>query len=104
MSDNIKAIRDRIPEFIRRKDLVSRTIDCVFLKLLEDKVYEEFEEYKESKNKEEIADVLEVIFRIIQMNGWVLDDILDTMEEKRNKYGGFEKNLTLNMTKSKGDK
>lgn len=96
-----KAIRDRIPEYMNviDKNRVSRVIDAQFAKLLEEKIDEEVAEYKESKSKEEMGDILEVLFRIIQMNGWTLDEVLDIMDEKRERNGGFENNLALLMGK-----
>ena len=60
-----KAIRDKIPEIIKESGNVCNSVvlsDEQFLIELEKKLVEELTEYQESKNVEELADVLEVIY------------------------------------------
>ena len=62
-----KAIRDKIPEIIKESGKncnVKKLDDSEFLVQLEKKLVEELAEYQESKNIEELADMLEVIYRI----------------------------------------
>lgn len=90
-----KAIRDKIPEIIKSSGKncnVKNLDDSEFLIQLEKKLLEELNEYQESKNVEELADVLEVIYRISKLKGVNLDNI---RQEKVEKRGGFEKNLFL---------
>ena len=90
-----KAIRDKIPEIIKSSGKncnVKNLDDSEFLIQLEKKLLEELNEYQESKNVEELADVLEVIYRISELKGVNLDNI---RQEKVEKRGGFEKNLFL---------
>jgi predicted house-cleaning noncanonical NTP pyrophosphatase (MazG superfamily) len=90
-----KAIRDKIPEIIKESGKncnVKKLDDSEFLVQLEKKLVEELAEYQESKNVEELADVLEVIYRISNLKGFDLDKARLGKIEKR---GKFEKNLFL---------
>ena len=90
-----KAIRDKIPEIIKESGKncnVKKLSDSEFLVQLEKKLVEELTEYQESKNVEELADVLEVIYRISNLKGFDLDKARLGKIEKR---GKFEKNLFL---------
>ena len=90
-----KPIRDKIPEIIKESGKncnVKKLDDSEFLVQLEKKLVEELAEYQESKNVEELADVLEVIYRISNLKGFDLDKARLGKIEKR---GKFEKNLFL---------
>ena len=90
-----KPIRDKIPEIIKESGKncnVKKLDDSEFLVQLEKKLVEELAEYQESKNVEELADVLEVIYRISNLKGFDLDK---ARLEKIEKRGKFEKNLFL---------
>jgi predicted house-cleaning noncanonical NTP pyrophosphatase (MazG superfamily) len=90
-----KPIRDKIPEIIKESGKncnVKKLDDSEFLVQLEKKLVEELTEYQESKNVEELADVLEVIYRISNLKGFDLDKV---RLEKIEKRGKFEKNLFL---------
>jgi predicted house-cleaning noncanonical NTP pyrophosphatase (MazG superfamily) len=90
-----KAIRDKIPEIIKESGNVCNSVtlsDEQFLIELEKKLVEELTEYQESKNVEELADILEVIYKISNLKGFDLDKV---RLEKIEKRGKFEKNLFL---------
>ena len=90
-----KAIRDKIPKIIEDSGNtcnVKTLDDDQFLAEMEKKLVEELHEYQESKDVEELADILEVIYRISELKGVNLDK---TRQEKVEKRGGFEKNLFL---------
>ena len=90
-----KPIRDKIPEIIKESGKncnVKKLDDSEFLVQLEKKLVEELAEYQESKNVEELADVLEVVYRISNLKGFDLDKARLGKIEKR---GKFEKNLFL---------
>ena len=78
MRDNMeynKAIRDKIPEIIQKDGhscSVKTLSDEEFLEHLEKKLSEEVAEYQNDKNPEELADILEVIYRIAQLKGCLL--------------------------------
>jgi len=90
-----KPIRDKIPEIIKESGKncnVKKLKDSEFLVQLEKKLVEELAEYQESKNVEELADILEAIYRISNLKGFDLDKV---RLEKIEKRGKFEKNLFL---------
>ena len=90
-----KASRDKIPEIIKESGNICNSVtlsDEQFLIELEKKLVEELTEYQESKNVEELADVLEIIYRISNLKGFDLDKV---RLEKIEKRGKFEKNLFL---------
>ena len=93
-----KAIRDKIPEIIKESGKncnVKKLKDSEFLVELEKKLVEELEEYQESKNVEELADILEVIYRISELKGVVSDELDKIRQKKAEQRGKFDDNLFL---------
>lgn len=93
-----KAIRDKIPEIIRnsgKECAVKKLSGPEFLFELECKLEEELAEYLDSKELEELADLLEIIYRIAELRGASKESIEALRLEKKVKRGGFEKNLVL---------
>lgn len=93
-----KAVRDLVPEIIRlsgRECIVRELSDISFLPELENKLKEELQEYLESKELEELADLLEVIYRIAELRGFSKENLEALRLHKKQKTGGFEKNLLL---------
>ena len=66
-----------------------------FLIQLEKKLAEELAEYQESKNVEELADILEVIYRISELKGVVSDELDKIRQKKAEQRGKFDDNLLL---------
>jgi predicted house-cleaning noncanonical NTP pyrophosphatase (MazG superfamily) len=67
-----KAIRDKIPEIIKikgEKYELRRLTNTEFLPELEKKLHEELAEYDQNKSSEELADILEVVYRIAELRG-----------------------------------
>ena len=99
-----KAIRDKIPEIIEKSGHscnVKILSDDQFLLEIEKKLFEEIKEYQKDKNPEELADILEVIYRIAKLKG-ISKDALEKIRIKKAKdRGGFEKNLFLIGTDKK---
>ena len=93
-----KAVRDKIPDIIKKSGNscnVKKLSDDEFLPELEKKLREEVEEYLKSKSVEELADAIEVIYRIAELKG-ISNEKLDMLrEEKANKRGKFNDNLFL---------
>ena len=88
-----KAIRDKIPEIIKESGKncnVKKLTDSEFLVQLEKKLVEELSEYQESKKVEELADILEVIYRISELKGITSDELDCIKNEKAKKRGKFE--------------
>ena len=96
-----KAIRDKIPEIIQKDGhscSVKTLPDEEFLEQLEKKLSEEVTEYQNDKNPEELADILEVIYRIAQLKGVSKEELEKIRKKKMNERGRFEKNLFLMET------
>ena len=93
-----KAVRDKIPEIIQ-KDGYSCNVETLsdekFLEQLEKKLSEELAEYQNEKNPEELADILEVIYRVAQLKGVSKEELEKVRIKKSEQRGGFEKNLFL---------
>ena len=93
-----KAIRDKIPQIIESSGKncdVKKLDDSEFLAELEKKLVEELNEYQESKNVEELADILEVIYRISELKGTNPDTLDEIRRDKAEKRGKFDDNLFL---------
>ena len=93
-----KAIRDKIPEIIQKDGHscnVNTLPDEEFLEHLEKKLSEEVTEYQNDKNPEELADILEVIYRIAQLKGVSKEELEKIRIKKSEERGRFEKNLFL---------
>ena len=96
-----KAIRDKIPEIIEAKGLSCeyKTLnDEEFLFHLEKKLEEEINEYYQTKKVEELADLLEVAYRIIELRGVSLSEIEEMRARKKLVRGSFSENLFLVKT------
>ena len=93
-----KAIRDKIPGVIEaagKKHVTIRLSDEQFLSELEKKLSEEVSEYQESKDIEELADILEVLLRIVELKGSSVDAVESIRKKKLVERGGFKENLFL---------
>ena len=93
-----KAIRDKIPEIIQKDGHscnVKKLSDEEFLEHLERKISEEVAEYQSDKNLEELADILEVIYRVAQLKGVSKEELEKIRIKKSEERGGFDKNLFL---------
>jgi predicted house-cleaning noncanonical NTP pyrophosphatase (MazG superfamily) len=99
-----KAIRDNIPQIIKKSGKnynIKELDDSEFLIELEKKLAEELTEFQESKSPEELADILEVVYRISELRGISLKDLDEIRKQKVEKHGGFQKNLFLIDTNQK---
>ena len=93
-----KAIRDKIPEIIEKDGYtcnVETLSDEEFLIQIEKKLSEEVVEYQNDKKPEELADILEVIYRIAKLRGISKEELEKIRIKKLEERGGFEKNLFL---------
>ena len=100
-----KAIRDKIPEIIEKDGYscnIKTLTDDKFLVEIEKKLSEEVTEFQNDKNPEELADILEVIYRIAKLRGISKEELEEIRIKKAEKRGGFDKNLFLIDT-SKSD-
>lgn len=93
-----KAIRDRIPEIIEKSGkscVVHRLTDDEFLPKLEIKLDEEVSEYLSSGEIEELADIIEIINRILELRNVGRKDFDSIRLEKMKTRGGFDRNYFL---------
>jgi predicted house-cleaning noncanonical NTP pyrophosphatase (MazG superfamily) len=101
-----KAIRDKIPEIIQKDGFscnVETMSDEKFLIEMEKKLSEEVAEYQNDKNPEELADILEVIYRIADLKGISKEQLEKIRLDKVEKRGAFEDNLFLKDTSKIGE-
>ena len=103
-----KLVRDNIPDIIASngEESVTRILaDEEYKVELYKKLLEEANEVISSKNSdetiEELADVLEILKSIAELNDKKLDDVVEVAKQKRLKRGGFEKRIFLEKTYKK---
>lgn len=93
-----KLVRDKIPEIIKSKgeSPIVRIMDNKeYLVALEAKLSEECDEYLESKETEELADILEVIYALANARGCSTDELMRIYKRKHSERGGFEDKIFL---------
>lgn len=93
-----KAVRDKIPEIIRKSGRncdVSKLPDSEFLPKMEAKLEEEVAEYRDGRTVEELADILEVVYRISELRGTAIEQLEFLRKKKLDARGGFKENLFL---------
>ena len=93
-----KLVRDKIPDIIKKsgKKPVTRIANYdEYKKALREKFLEEAKEFYESGEKEEIADLLEVIYSILKSEGLSLKEIEGIRKKKAKKRGSFDKKIIL---------
>ena len=100
-----KLVRDNIPEIIRNNNEIAITRileDQEYKSELYKKLLEECNEVIESSSKtetiEELADVLEILKSIAELNDSSLEEVIDASEAKKIKRGGFSKKIFLEKT------
>mgnify|MGYP003986645453 CR=1 FL=1 len=93
-----KVVRDKIPEIIQKDGHtcnIKTLPDEKFLIEIEKKLSEEVIEYQNDKNPEELADILEVIYRIAKLQGISKEELEKIQIKKSKERGSFEKNIFL---------
>lgn len=99
-----KLVRDRIPEIIEgdnKQCQIEILEDGRYRAMLDEKLDEECAEYQESKDIEELADMLEVMYAIAKTRGYSSEDLERIRREKAEKRGGFEKKILLKAVREK---
>ena len=93
-----KLVRDKIPEIIKAdgKECETRVLDDKeYLLSLNKKLDEELREYYETESIDELADMAEVIFAIVEQYGMSIQEFERLRLSKREKRGGFDQKLFL---------
>ncbi|MFI3141565.1 MAG: nucleoside triphosphate pyrophosphohydrolase [Clostridia bacterium] len=93
-----KLVRDKIPEIIEKHNktcVFSVLTDDDYSAALDQKLNEEVAEYQESKELEELADILEVVYAITQKQGHTIEELEKIRAEKFASRGGFENKIFL---------
>lgn len=94
-----KLVRDKIPQIIESKGEKAVTYiadDEEYWSRLKDKLVEEVNEFIEDDNNiEEIADILEVIYAILDYKKISKDEVEKIRVDKFNKRGGFKDKIIL---------
>lgn len=89
-----KLVRDHYLDIIPRNQL-QHISDAEAVHYLTEKVQEELQEVIDSGYKDvmEYGDLLEVILRLAELNGFSKNDVLRARNKKSLEKGGFKKNL-----------
>lgn len=93
-----KLVRDKIPEYIRKKGgtPVTHIADKIeYWKKLQEKLSEEIEEFKQSESEEELADILEVIDAVLDYKNFDRKDIEKIKNQKTTEKGKFKDRIIL---------
>lgn len=93
-----KLVRDKIPDIIKTQGetpIIKILKDKEYIEELDKKLIEETNEYQQTKEIEELADILEVIYSISGARGYSQNDLLEIYQQKHEKRGGFSKKIFL---------
>lgn len=93
-----KLVRDKIIDIITKngeKPIYHTLNDDEFLLELHKKLLEEANEFIENDDREELADLMEVIYAIAKHKNINMEEVEDTRLKKREKRGGFEDKIYL---------
>ena len=93
-----KLVRDKIPQIIEKtgkKAEIAIYETNEFHEALAEKLLEEGKEYIESKNVEELADILEIIKKLLQLHGLSFKELEEIQNIKKIERGAFDKKIKL---------
>ena len=93
-----KLVRDMIPKIISKsgEKASCRILEKdEYLSELDKKLNEECAEYQADKSIDELADILEVIYAIVEARGHSISDLERVRAEKFSKRGGFANRIYL---------
>ena len=103
-----KMVRDRIPEIVREAGRIPTTRtagDEEVRALLESKLLEELREYQDpaSDRVEELADVLEVVYALAELDGVTPHQLEEARRAKAARRGAFSRRIVLVEVRQPGD-
>ena len=97
-----KLVRDRIPEIIRANGNIFNTRileEAEYKEELQLKLKEELQEYLEAMEDshavEELADMLELIYSLVEVHHSSFEELEEVRREKREVRGGFDERIYL---------
>lgn len=93
-----KLVRDLIPQIIEKdgkKVKFTRIIGPKLNEALVNKLNEEGQEFLEAMNMEELADILEIVHALIELNDFQLGDVEQIRKSKREQRGAFKEGFFL---------
>ena len=93
-----KLVRDKIPEIIEAegKQVKFKLLDDKeYRKELNKKLQEEVKEYLEDNNTEELADIIEVVYGILNSMNISLEEFEKIRKDKAEQKGTFQKRIFL---------
>lgn len=94
----MKLVRDKIPEMATNREFIKLSEEG-YAKYLKEKLIEEATEYNEAISKEsrieELVDVLEVFYAILDNEKIYLDELEELRLKKLDERGGFEKQIMM---------
>lgn len=96
-----KLVRDNIPEIIEKngeKAYIRILDDVEYKNQLDIKLQEEVNEYLQDDNIEELADIVEVIYAILDSKNVKLEEFERVRKEKAITRGAFSKKIFLEKT------
>ncbi len=97
-----KLVRDKIPEIIKSKGAVPIThiaSDTEFEQKLKAKLQEEVDEFLTDSNKEELADILEILDAFCKMYQFDKAEVEKIRGKKLEQNGSFTKKIILEEVK-----
>ncbi len=97
-----KLVRDKIPEIIKQKGNVPITHiagDEEYWEKLKKKLREEVNEFLKESSKEELADILEVVYAICDFMNVDREELESLRKKKAEQRGGFRDRIILDETK-----
>lgn len=98
-----KLIRDKIPEIIKNKGDVPITHTAgeeEYWQKLKEKLVEEVEEFLKEPRREELADILEVVYAICDFKNIDRKKLEILRKKKAERRGGFKNRTVLDETRA----
>lgn len=93
-----KLVRNRIPRIIEQqgeRPILRILEDGEYTECLERKLDEEVAEYHQDKTPEELADILEVVFALAELQGCSRETLMKLCQQKHDDRGGFSDRIFL---------
>ena len=95
-----KLVRDRIPDIIRQSGKTCHTVildDEAYARCLRDKLQEETQEFLDSRDVEELADIMEVVYALAAHKGYSVQQLEELRARKTAERGGFADRVFLTL-------